>query len=111
MLKSRIFKIFAYVASIGAWLAAVGVALILRPYIPRAQYPGSLDLMAAAPNAKLVAGLDNEQGLCVWDPATDRQNPATGRQALGPADIYRCIVLSPDLKAALVVGGRVELRD
>jgi WD40 repeat protein len=111
MLKSRIFRTLVYALATVAWLAAVSLALMLRPYIPRAQYPGSLDLMAAAPNAKLVAGLDNQQRLCVWDPATERQNPATGRQALGPASIYRCIVLSPDLKAALVVGGRVELRD
>ena len=89
----------------------MSLALILRPYIPRAQYPGSLDLMAAAPDATLVAGLDNQQRLCVWDPATEGENPATLRQALGPAYIYRCLVLSPDLKAALVVGGPASLRD
>ena len=111
MLKSRVFRTLVYAVATAAWLAAVGLVLILRPYSPRAQYPGSLDVMAAAPDATLVAGLDNQQRLCVWDPATERQNPATGRQALGPAYIYRCIVLSPDLKTALVVGGPATLRD
>jgi WD40 repeat protein len=111
MLKSRIIRTLTCVTAIAAWLAAVSLALILRPYIPRAEYPGSLDLMAATPDATLVAGLDNQQRLCVWAPAMERQKPATGRQALGPAYIYRCIVLSPDLNAALVVGGPASLRD
>jgi WD40 repeat protein len=109
--KSRIFRTLIYAVATAAWLTAVSLALILRPYIPRAQYPGSFDVMAAAPDATLVAGLDNQQRLFVWDPATERQNPATGGQALGPAYIYRCIVLSPDLKAAIVVGGPASLRD
>ena len=111
MRESRIFRTLLLAFGTVAWLLAVTLALMLRPYTPRAQYAGWPYLMAASPDSKLAAGLDDMTRPGVWEPATGRQIPAASKRTLGPAYIYRRIVFSPDLKTVLVVGGPASLSE
>ena len=111
MRESRIFRTLLLAFAAVAWLLAVTLTLMLRSYTPRAQYAGWPYLMAAAPDAKLAAGLDDMTKPGVWEPATGRQIPAASKRTLGPAYIYRQIVFSPDLKTVLVVGGPASLSE
>ncbi len=109
MRESRTFRTLLLVLATVAWLLAVTLVLMLQPYSPRAQYAGSPYLMAASPDAKLAAGLDNLSKPTVWEPATGSEIPAASKRTLGPAYVYRRIVFSPDLKTVLVVGGPASL--